>query len=304
MTDRTDRTENLTANPTVDDARRFFAEEIGAVAHLESRALVEAFARVPREAFLGPGPWQIVRAFDIATPYRRSADDDPRHIYHDVGVAIDPARMLNNGQPSALARWIEAAAVAPGDAILHIGCGLGYYTAILSELTGATGRVVACDVDPDLAARAARNLALWPQVEVESSDAASPRGTFDVIFVNAGATRARPEWLGALRPAGRMILPLTVHLPVYPQGIGVMLRIDRAEPGRAEPGRAGHAWPARVLSQVGIYDCAGARDPADEAELMKLVGPGVASRIAAVSVDAHARGEACLVHMEGFCVQS
>jgi protein-L-isoaspartate(D-aspartate) O-methyltransferase len=299
MTDRTDRTENPTTNPTptgptIDEARRFYAEEIGAVAHLESRAVIEAFARVPREAFLGPGPWQIVRAFDAATPYRLTADADPRHIYHDVGVAIDPARMLNSGQPSALARWIEATAIAPGDAVLHIGCGLGYYTAILSELTGAAGSALACDVDPDLAARAARNLAPWRQVEVESSDAASPRGTFDVIFVNAGATRARPEWLGALRPAGRMILPLTVHLPGFPHGIGVMLRIGRAE----------RSWPARVISQVGIYDCLGARDPADEAELMKLVGPGVASRIAAVSIDAHARGEACLVHMDGFCVQT
>ena len=40
--------------------RRRYAEEIRAVANLRSAALVEAFATVPRERFLGPGPWQIL----------------------------------------------------------------------------------------------------------------------------------------------------------------------------------------------------------------------------------------------------
>ncbi|TMQ07926.1 MAG: hypothetical protein E6J91_34465 [Deltaproteobacteria bacterium] len=86
--------------PTTEEARWWFAEEIRAVAHLQSDALVAACARVPREAFLGPGPWQIARAFDHAVPYRVTADADPRHLYHDVLVAIDPARALNNGLPS------------------------------------------------------------------------------------------------------------------------------------------------------------------------------------------------------------
>jgi protein-L-isoaspartate(D-aspartate) O-methyltransferase len=138
---------------TLDAIRRAYAEEVRAVAHLESQALVDAFARVPRERFLGPGPWQIGRPLDRGGPYRPTADGDPRHVYHDVLVGLDPDRQLNNGQPSALARWIEAAALAPGDAVLHIGCGVGYYTAILAELVGPHGRVVGREIDPALAAR-------------------------------------------------------------------------------------------------------------------------------------------------------
>jgi hypothetical protein len=41
--------------------RRWFAEELRAVANLESDALVDAFARVRREHYLGPGPWPIAR---------------------------------------------------------------------------------------------------------------------------------------------------------------------------------------------------------------------------------------------------
>jgi hypothetical protein len=44
---------------SIDDYRRFYAEEIRFVANLDSPALVEAFARVPREKFIGPGPWQV-----------------------------------------------------------------------------------------------------------------------------------------------------------------------------------------------------------------------------------------------------
>lgn len=36
--------------------RRFFAEEIEALGRIRSAALVDAFATVPREAFLRPGP--------------------------------------------------------------------------------------------------------------------------------------------------------------------------------------------------------------------------------------------------------
>src|SRR5262245_1864822 len=77
---------------TLEQARRAFAEEVRAVAHLQSEPLVEAFARVPRERFLGAGPWQIARPLDPAEPYRTTPDDDPRHIYHDGVVALDPAR--------------------------------------------------------------------------------------------------------------------------------------------------------------------------------------------------------------------
>jgi protein-L-isoaspartate O-methyltransferase len=41
------------------DIRRYFAEEIRAVANIRSEALIDAFAKVPREHFLGPGPWRI-----------------------------------------------------------------------------------------------------------------------------------------------------------------------------------------------------------------------------------------------------
>ena len=85
--------------------RRFYAEEIEAACGLTSPAIVEAFAAVPRERFLGPGPWQVC-GFDAdlkGVKYRATPDADPRHVYHNVAIAIDQSRVLNNGQPGTIA---------------------------------------------------------------------------------------------------------------------------------------------------------------------------------------------------------
>ncbi|HEX8108420.1 MAG TPA: methyltransferase domain-containing protein [Kofleriaceae bacterium] len=279
---------------TIEDARRWYAEEIRAVAHLTSDAVVEALARVPREAFLGAGPWQIPRSPELAPHYRVTPDADPRHLYHNVLVAIDPARQLHNGLPSALALWIEAADVRPGDRVLHIGAGLGYYTAILAELAGPTGRVVGYEVDAALAARAEAALRPWPTVRIEAGDAAAPAGPFDAIFVNAGCTHPRPDWLAALAPGGRLVIPLTVSLPGLMHSMGAMVRAERRDP----------RWPAAVVSPCGIYHCTNARDPDHEAELRKVLGSIAKTRPTAAVVEPHERGAACLVHLPGFCLQA
>src|SRR2546429_3938771 len=85
--------------------RQFYAEELRAVANLQSEALVRAFAKVPREHFLGPGPWQVLSPgseIDWTTK-----DADPRHLYHNLLVVIDAECHLNNGYPSFLAFLID-----------------------------------------------------------------------------------------------------------------------------------------------------------------------------------------------------
>jgi protein-L-isoaspartate(D-aspartate) O-methyltransferase len=269
--------------------RRGYAESIRVVAALAQPALVEAFARVPREAFLGHGPWLIGDPLDRARKYRPTDDADPARVYHDVLIAIDPARELNNGMPSALARWIAALAIAPGETVVHVGCGTGYYTAILAELVGPGGRVIAYEVDPALAARATAALAGWPQVTVHAGDArAIPPA--DAVLINAGVTRPRDAWLDALAPGGRLVVPLTIHVPELPGGVGAMVRLDRG-------------GAARLVSPVGIYDCAAARDPADEDELKQLLRPGGVTHLRVVERAPHERGDACLAHLPGFCLQ-
>jgi hypothetical protein len=95
----------------LDLRRRFFAEEIEAVCKLRSSALVDAFATVARERFLRPGPWTVLAESDFLAGSgmtRLTPDADPARIYHNIVVAIDPARQLFNGQPGTIAVWLDA----------------------------------------------------------------------------------------------------------------------------------------------------------------------------------------------------
>src|SRR5690242_17479448 len=77
--------------------RRAYAKRIMFVAGVQDRRVEAAFASVPRERFLGRGPWPILR-WDrgyVPTPSR-----NPIYIYDDVLIGIVPERNLNNGQPS------------------------------------------------------------------------------------------------------------------------------------------------------------------------------------------------------------
>ena len=109
--------------------------------------------RHPARRFSGPPPWFVSGGFGL------EATDDVARLYEDALVAIDPGRGINNGQPSLHALSIDALALKEGETIVQIGAGAGYYTAILARLVGPSGRVIAYEIEPDIAARARANLA-------------------------------------------------------------------------------------------------------------------------------------------------
>lgn len=87
----------MTALGAPGSIRRAYAQRILAAAGVDDARLADAFAEVPREAFLGPGPWSV---YDIARgQYVTTPDADPAHIYTDDLVGILPSRHINNGQP-------------------------------------------------------------------------------------------------------------------------------------------------------------------------------------------------------------
>jgi protein-L-isoaspartate(D-aspartate) O-methyltransferase len=274
--------------------RAEFAEELRKLAGLRNDALVRAFAQVPREAFLGPGPWRVSVPPRLGQ-YETTASADPAELCRNVLVAIDESRRLNNGEPAALARWFDALELRHGDRLLHLGCGVGYYTAILAETVGRAGRVLGIEADPALAARASANLRAWPQVEVRAGtgDALQP-GSFDAIFVNAGATHPLPTWLDALRSDGRLLVPLTIDLPqpLLGVGFGLMFALRRSASG----------WEAAPAGPVGIFHCVGARDPDVELELRAALQRGGAEAVRSLRREPHAREAECWMHVPGFCL--
>ena len=190
------------------NVRRVFARQMLTIADAaDNKRLEDAFAGVPREAFLGPPPWHILTPWS----YGVHADKDPALIYQDVVIAIDEARGVNNGSPSLHARWLHLVAPREGDTVAHIGAGNGYYSAIISELVGAAGRVIAVEYDEKSAARAKDNLADRANVEVVCANGCDwPKSKVDIVYVNFAVPRPAAPWIEKLKVGGRLIFPLGV----------------------------------------------------------------------------------------------
>ncbi|SFP99343.1 protein-L-isoaspartate(D-aspartate) O-methyltransferase [Bradyrhizobium sp. Ghvi] len=218
-------------------ARVRYAELIARRERISSPRLLAALAAVPREDFLAKGPWRIKS--ETARSYRLTPNADPVHLYANVLVAIDARRKLDTGLPSLWAHFIDLLGVREKDRVIQIGCGLGYFSAILSEIVGSKGRVHAIECDERIASRAAACLRAYHNVEVIHGDGCRDIGNAaDIIIVHAGFSHPHPLWLDALRPRGRLLVPLTQR-----DREGAALKITRK----------GKGFEAEAVQQLRIF---------------------------------------------------
>jgi protein-L-isoaspartate(D-aspartate) O-methyltransferase len=275
---------------SVTTARQLYAEELRFSAHIISCAVFDAFATVPREAFVGPGPWRIKSPLRLEE-YWTTADANPRHVYHDALIALDETRGINNGQPSLWAKLFDELNLCRGATVVHVGAGAGYYTAILAEIVGPAGRVTAIEIDPQLASRARDNLAPWPQTTVLVADGFAFRSDklTDAIIVNAGVSHIAMNWLDALSAnGGRLLAPLTNS-----DGFGCFLLIER----QAEESRY---YPVQHVSWIGIINCVGGRDPAAEQRIKVAMARSRMTNIRSLRRGPDEPDETCWLAGEGW----
>ncbi|WP_426611006.1 protein-L-isoaspartate O-methyltransferase family protein [Bradyrhizobium sp. McL0616] len=204
---------------------------------ISSPLLLAALGTVPRENFLAKGPWRIKS--EAARSYRLTPDADPAHLYDNVLVAIDARRKLDTGLPSLWAHFIDVLDVKPKQRVVQIGCGLGYFSAVLSKIVGPRGRVLAIECDQRLAARAANFLRDYRNVGVIYGDGCADIGEpADVIIVHAGFSHPHTHWLQSLRPRGRLLVPLTQR-----DREGAVVKITRK----------GKGFEAEAVQQIRIF---------------------------------------------------
>ncbi len=272
--------------------RRFYAEEIRVVANLDKGPLVEALAAVARENFLGAAPWR----FNSAAPSKEGGyrvTSEVRDLYHDVFVALKSEKRLNNGQPSLIVGAIAKLQLAPGDRVLHVGCGSGYYTAVMAEVVGSSGSVLAVEVESELAAAAAVNLSAYGQVRVICADGSTfgvEERKYSGIFVNAAVTRPAAAWLSGLADGGRIVLPLSIGETM--ESAKALLVVVR---------RRGERFAADICSIFNIYASAALRDAAEQQTLKSSVDSKAIGRLRSLRVDSHEEERTCLAHGVGFC---
>jgi len=171
---------------------------------------------------------------------------------------------------------IKAAAPAPGERVLDVGCGAGGSSLALAARVGATGQVLGVDISEPLIRRARALAPHGTPAQFQLADASNaelPEGAFDILYSRFGVmffadpTGAFANMRRALRPGGRvafvcwrgaaenewMRLPMGAMRSILP---------PIALPGSEAPGPFSfgeRSRIARILTGAGFSDIAIAR---------------------------------------------
>ncbi len=144
--------------------------------------------------------------------------DTPRHrfvsaenrasAYEDRPLPIGHGKTVS--QPFIVALMIDLLDVRSDDRVLEIGTGLGYQTAVLSQLVE---QVYTIDIIEELANQANQTLAElnYNNVYVRTANGArgwSEQAPFDKIIVAASADAVPPALVDQLKSGGRLVMPV------------------------------------------------------------------------------------------------
>ncbi len=164
-------------------------------AHLHRRGIaqpevLEAFRRVPREAFL---PEQL-REF----------------AYEDSPLPIGEGQTIS--QPYIVALTIEALGLRGTERVLEVGTGSGYAAALLSRIAKDVSTIERIPSLADLARERLARLG-YDNIRVECGDGSlgwPEHAPYDAIAVAAGGPKAPPALLDQLAVGGRLVMPVGV----------------------------------------------------------------------------------------------
>ena len=120
-------------------------------------------------------------------------------------------------QPLVVAFMLEQLSPKLGDKILDIGSGSGWTSALLAEIIGEKGRVVAIELIPELKEFGEKNTAKYNFIEkgivkficADGSKGYEKQVPFDKILVSAAVIKKIPEiWREQLKIGGRIVVPI------------------------------------------------------------------------------------------------
>lgn len=119
-------------------------------------------------------------------------------------------------QPLVVAFMIEQLDPKEGDKILDVGSGSGWTTALLAEIVGSKGKVIAIEVIPELMELGKKNVEKYNFVEkgvveficADGSKGYKEAAPFDKILASAAAPELSPVWKEQLKIRGRIVTPI------------------------------------------------------------------------------------------------
>ncbi|HET9558126.1 MAG TPA: methyltransferase domain-containing protein [Actinomycetota bacterium] len=171
--------------------------------------------------------------------------------------------------PALFAEWaphlVEAAGVAPGQAVLDVACGTGVVARTAADRMGGKGRVVGLDLNEGMLTVARR---LRPDIEWHQGDAGDlpfAAGSFDAVLCQS-ALMFFPDRAGALREMARVATPGgTVAVQVWDrleaqEGFGAMYAAFSEHLGPEAAELESSYWALGDLDLMGsLFEAAGMR---------------------------------------------
>lgn len=161
---------------------------------LKTERYIEAFKKIKRVDFL-PEDIKNLAEFNEALPI-------------GFGQTIS--------QPLVVAFMLEQLDLKEGDKILDVGSGSGWTTALLAEIIGSKGKVIAIEVIPELMEFGKKNVEKYNFIEkgvveficADGSKGYKKAAPFDKILASAAAPELSAAWKEQLKIKGRIVTPI------------------------------------------------------------------------------------------------
>ncbi len=161
---------------------------------LKTKRIINAFLKIKREDFL---------------------PEDLKHLaYLNEALPIGYGQTIS--QPLVVAFMLEKLDPRPGEKILDIGAGSGWTSALLAEIVGEKGKVIAIEIIPELVEFGKKNVSKYNFIEKGRVKFICGDGTkgyaqdapYDKILCSASAKEVPNAWKEQLRIGGKIITPI------------------------------------------------------------------------------------------------
>jgi len=126
-------------------------------------------------------------------------------------------------QPLVVAFMLELLEPKKGEKILDIGSGSGWTSALLGEIVGSNGKIIAIEIVPELVEFGKKNVGKYNFVEkgiveficADGSKGYEKEAPFDKILVSATAIRIPDSWKKQLKVGGRIVTPINSSIWLF-----------------------------------------------------------------------------------------
>lgn len=186
---------------------------------------------------MGGGEWRAVdQNEDPKSWYDAVYTDAPIVTQYDDGRTKWPEvgriGSVSSSRPSTVLAMLHALSAQPGEAVLHLGMGVGVTTAYLAHIVGTGGQVTAIEWDDRVRMTAQEHLirAGFVQARTLNRNAmgGTPTHTHKRLLATMSVLEVPHAWVRQLRPGGVIVAPLRTEL-----AYGPVVRLEVLDNGAA-----------------------------------------------------------------------